>query len=412
MPESMRVAELCDFAGVQVNPRDRAAEVYLGLEHLTSGRFVISGQGTAHDVQSSKYSFRAGDVLYGKLRPYLDKAVLATDSGICTTELLVLRPKTGVDPRFLVAVMHAPNFVEHAVMGTTGVQHPRTSWDHIKDFELPWFALDDQTRIANLLWRVHDAIISNEDSVEAGADLKSAAMRELFTRGLRDESQKETEIGPVPESWTVVRLDEVCSLSTGTTPATTRADYYQGSVPFIRTAEIVNNRLTTAGTFVSAEAVKDYSLRIYPPGTILMAMYGQGKTRGKVALLGIPASTSQNAAAIQPVATLESGFLWNFFLSQYDQLRGMGSLGHLSHLNLGYLRDILIPYPPTLSEQREIVIILDAIDRKIDLHRRKRSVLDDLFKALLHKLVTGEIRVADLDLSALTATPTTDLAIA
>ncbi len=57
--------------------------------------------------------------------------------------------------------------------------------------------------------------------------------------------------------------------------------------------------------------------------------------------------------------------------------------------------------PPTLDEQREIVAILDAIDRKIDLHKRKRAVLDELFKALLHKLMTGEIRVGDLDLSAL-----------
>ncbi len=64
-----------------------------------------------------------------------------------------------------------------------------------------------------------------------------------------------------------------------------------------------------------------------------------------------------------------------------------------------------IPCPPTLDEQREIVAVLDAIDRKIDLHRRKRAVLDELFKALLHKLMTGEIRVSDLDLSALSSDP-------
>ena len=69
-----------------------------------------------------------------------------------------------------------------------------------------------------------------------------------------------------------------------------------------------------------------------------------------------------------------------------------------------------IPLPPTLDEQREIVAVLDAIDRKIDLHRRKRAVLDELFKALLHKLMTGEIRVADLDLSALDAEPIAEVA--
>jgi type I restriction enzyme, S subunit len=71
------------------------------------------------------------------------------------------------------------------------------------------------------------------------------------------------------------------------------------------------------------------------------------------------------------------------------------------NLNTGTIDSLPIPLPPTLEEQREIVGILDAIDRKIDLHRKKRTVLDELFKALLHKLMTGEIRVGDLDLSTL-----------
>jgi type I restriction enzyme S subunit len=74
-----------------------------------------------------------------------------------------------------------------------------------------------------------------------------------------------------------------------------------------------------------------------------------------------------------------------------------------ANINASKLRTVLFPLPPTVDEQREIVAVLDAIDRKIDLHKRKRAVLDELFKALLHKLMTGEIRVADLDLSALDA---------
>jgi hypothetical protein len=87
----VRLGDLCEFVGVQVDPTSRADDVYVGLEHVASGRFERSGQGKASDVQSSKYTFKPGDVLYGKLRPYLDKAVLAGDAGICTTELLVLR---------------------------------------------------------------------------------------------------------------------------------------------------------------------------------------------------------------------------------------------------------------------------------------------------------------------------------
>ncbi|MCC7275543.1 MAG: hypothetical protein IT561_22935 [Alphaproteobacteria bacterium] len=86
---TMRLSDLCDFVGVQIDPATCADDVYVGLEHVASGRFRRAAEGRACDVQSAKYAFRPGDVLYGKLRPYLDKAILADDAGICTTELLV-----------------------------------------------------------------------------------------------------------------------------------------------------------------------------------------------------------------------------------------------------------------------------------------------------------------------------------
>ena len=225
-------------------------------------------------------------------------------------------------------------------------------------------------------------------------------MKDLFTRGLRGEAQKETEIGLVPESWASVQLGQVCALSTGTTPATKNKDYYEGDIPFIKTGDVTNNRITSANAFLSQQAVDDYSLRLFPPGTILMAMYGQGKTRGQVALLGIAATTTQNAGAIQPSSEMDSAFLWHYLRSCYERLRGMGSLGHVSHLNLGYLRDLLV-VKPSLNEQREISVILDALDQKITLHQQKKSVLDELFRSLLNKLMTGELSVDELDLSAL-----------
>ena len=109
--------------------------LYLGLEHLASGRLLPIGGGLSSNVRSTTSAFQPGDVLYGKLRPYLDRAVLAEEASVCTTELLVLRAKEDVAPRFLAAVVHLPRFVEYAIAGTTGVQHPRTSWAHAREFE-------------------------------------------------------------------------------------------------------------------------------------------------------------------------------------------------------------------------------------------------------------------------------------
>ena len=313
-----------------------------------------------------------------------------------------LRPLgSDVEPRFYVYFLQSA-FTQLGLFEGAGNKTtiPNLSRNRLAALEVPVPPMAEQRSIVRALAHSREALKTHGKSTERAQELKRTAMRELFTRGLRGEAQKETGIGPVPESWEVVQLGRVCILSTGTTPATKDKHYYEGEIPFIKTADVVNNRISIANTFVSQHAVDDYGLKLFPPATVLMAMYGQGKTRGQVSLLEIAAATTQNAAAIQPSSELNSAFLWHYLLSCYDRLRGMGSLGHVSHLNLGYLRDLMI-LKPSLDEQQEIADILDALDRKITLHERKRAVLEDLFKSLLQKLMTGEVRAADLDLSAL-----------
>src|SRR5882762_2827502 len=145
--QTVALSEIADLISTQVDPRDQPQALYIGLEHVGSSRFIRLSGGVAADVQSSKFAFRRGDVLYGKLRPYLDKAILAEQDGVCTTELLVLRAKNGIDPRFLIGVVHCREFIEHAISGTTGSQHPRTSWHRISEFELPAFSPEEQAKI-------------------------------------------------------------------------------------------------------------------------------------------------------------------------------------------------------------------------------------------------------------------------
>lgn len=402
----MRLSDLCDFVATPVDPRDRPNDVYVGLEHITPGRFERIGAGTASEVQSGKYAFQPGDVLYGKLRPYLDKAVLARDAGICTTELLVLRPKAGIDPRFLVCVVHAPSFVEHAIAGTTGVQHPRTSWNHISDFELPNFGPDEQTAIATILWEVHDALTANEEAINASVDLKRAAMQALFTRGLRGEAQKETEIGLVPESWDIVTLGSLGRVGNGSTPKKSIPGYWQGGTyPWLTSAKVYDREIVSADHFVTEQALRECHLPRIDPGAILIAITGQGKTLGHCAVLGIKATINQHLAYVAlDVSRADPLFVRGYLETRYEYLRQVGSAGGSTKgaLTCAFLRAMPVPFP-SLEEQREISAVLSAIDRKIDLHKRKRAVLENLFKALLHKLMTGEVRVQDLDLSALTS---------
>ena len=147
--------------------------------------------------------------------------------------------------------------------------------------------------------------------------------------------------------------------------------------------------------------------KLLPPETLLLAMYGQGVTRGRVAILGTEAACNQACAAINPHddVAVDTKYLYHFLSFRYEAIRRLAHGGQQQNLNLDTVRSLPVAHPANPEEQGEIVAILDAIDRKGDLHRKKRAVLDDLFKALLHKLMTGEIRAGELALSGVTIMP-------
>lgn len=287
--------------------------------------------------------------------------------------------------------------------GSTG--RKRVPENVLLDLPIPALEPDDQTTIADALEVVQQASATEESCERCAQDLKRAAMRALFTRGLRGEAQKETEIGPLPESWDVVPLGSLGRVGNGSTPKKSVHEYWDGGdFPWLTSAKVYDRDIVAADQFVTSNALRECHLPQIEPGAILIAITGQGKTLGHCAVLRMRATVNQHIAYVATdLERAEPSFVRGYLETQYDYFRQVGAGGGSTKgaLTCAFLRSVPIPFPPTLDEQREIVAVLDAIDRKIDLHRRKRAVLDDLFKALLHKLMTGEIRIADLDLSAL-----------
>lgn len=266
--------------------------------------------------------------------------------------------------------------------------------------------VQEQRRIASALDCVQLGINREERALSNATELKNAAMRELFTRGLRGEAQKDSEIGPIPESWLADPISAHYSVASGGTPSRDNATYWKGgTIPWVKTTEVGYCTITETEERITTEGLANSAAKMLPIGTLLMAMYGQGVTRGKVAILGIEAACNQACAAITPTdKVIAPRFLYHFLTWRYDAIRSLAHGGQQQNLNLEIVRNLPVSYPKDEKEQSDIVEILDAIDRKIDLHKRKRAVLEELFRALLHKLMTGEIDVNDLDLSAIPAT--------
>jgi type I restriction enzyme S subunit len=233
-------------------------------------------------------------------------------------------------------------------------------------------------------------------------------MRELFRNGLNREALKESEIGPIPETWSLVNLASLGRVGSGTTPDRTRSEYWRdGSIPWITSGRMYEREINGSDERVTKFAVKDSNLPILNPGAVLIAIVGQGKTLGHCALLNVEASISRHVGYIQAdEKVVDARYLRGFLESQYDRLRQLASGNGSTRAALtgALLNAVQVPLPSSLDEQREIVSILDAIEHKIDLHRRKRALLDELFNSLLHGLMTGTVRVTDIDLPPLEAT--------
>lgn len=317
-------------------------------------------------------------------------------------DLKALIPSGEVTGAFLV---HALRFAGRRMLqNVSDAAHgtKRLSQDDLRGFELPVPSLAEQAAIAAVLDSLVRAIEIEAEAHDKTVQLKNSAMRELFTRGLRRRGQQETEIGLVPRGWDVCAIADHFALSSGGTPSRAEASFWAGgTIPWVKTAEVGYRVITSTEERITREGLRNSAAKLLPVGTLLMAMYGQGVTRGKVALLGIEACCNQACAAFQPLdGSVDRKFLCFYLTHKYDEIRSYSHGGQQQNLNMDIVRAFLVAHPRDQEEQREIVDILETIDQKVDVHVQKRAVLENIFKSLLHKLMTGEIRVSDLDLSA------------
>jgi type I restriction enzyme S subunit len=184
--EVVRLGEVVQLRTEVVKPSEVSDDVrYIGLEHIDSGESQVKRWGCARDVQSTKNKFYPGDVLYGKLRPYLDKAVLAEFEGICSTDILVFKPLGQLEPLYLVNLLHTPRFIEYASATTTGVNRPRTSWKAIENFAIPFPPSGEKDDIARILQAVNKKLQAEEARKQALEELFKTLLHNLMTGEIR-----------------------------------------------------------------------------------------------------------------------------------------------------------------------------------------------------------------------------------
>lgn len=178
--------------------------------------------------------------------------------------------------------------------------------------------------------------------------------------------------GSLPEGWAWSSIDQLADVGTGATPSRRDSAFWTaGDVPWVTSAVVNAEQVSEASEFVTQRALAETNLTLYPPGTLLLAMYGEGRTRGKCAELRIPATTNQALAAIQAADEIR-GYIRHFLALNYEEMRKVASGGVQPNLNLSLVRAVRVPFPP-LAEQ---VRITAEIDRHLSIIREVEAEVE------------------------------------
>ena len=191
--------------------------------------------------------------------------------------------------------------------------------------------------------------------------------------------------------WEKYFLKDIAKVTSGGTPNRSTPKYWNGDIPWITTSLIDFNEINKAEEFITKEGLNNSSAKIFPVGTVLMAMYGQGKTRGKVALLQIEATTNQACAAILINKLIDSTFLFQALSGKYDEVRKLSNDGGQKNLSGDLIKNIKLKIPQLL-EQQKIASFLTAVDSKIELLQKKKRGLEQYKKGVMQQIFSQKLR--------------------
>jgi type I restriction enzyme S subunit len=387
---------------------------FLPMDAIPIGRVSVSTyEERPSSMLTSGTYIENGDLLVAKITPSFEngkQVIVSWDRpfGYATTEVIPIQEIAGVSDKFFLfhLLLHPAIRSDLAgkMDGTTGRQ--RLSKEILGSRLIPLPPLAEQRKIAGVLGLVQRAMEQQEQLITLTTELKRALLHQLFTQGLRGEPQKQTEIGPVPESWEITELGKVVNFFCGFA-FKSEEGVKTSNTQLVRMGNLYKNKLdlTRSPIFYPDEFAQKYSRFVLKVGDLIMSLTG---TSGKedygftVELKVLPKTLllNQRIARIDLISEkLTKDFLFYFLLSRkfldllYPTAKGMKQANLSTHA----MKRLKVPMPG-IDEQKEITSHFRKVSRKIELDQARLDSLRDLFRTLLHQLMTGQIRVSQIDM--------------
>lgn len=328
------------------------------------------------DVEAKQFAYRKllyGDIIIEKSggsekqpvgRPVLFNIPEGDYSFSNFTSTLRIKKEVGVEPTYLYRYLYA----FYCQGGTNKFQSKTTGLHNLNmkgylRIDVPIPPKSTQLAIVAELDQINDLIRLKKEQLKEYDNLAQSIFYDMFGDPVENE-----------KGWEVKKLGDVCEIGTGSTPNRKNKRYYVGNIPWVKSTEVCNGFIKETQEMISDEALAQTNCTIYPKDSVLIAMYGQGKTRGQVAILKIDACTNQAVAAMIPSESISTNFLFYHLRLLYENIRGMARGGNQANLNLTLVKSIKIILPP-LPLQQEFSSRVEQIEQ---LKTEVRKTITDL----------------------------------
>jgi len=327
-----------------------------------------------------------------------------------------LGPFCPIDTTFYVTASDAPDtdleflfyLLRHIdltrITGDVGVPGLNREMAYMETVRFP-AALPEQKKIAHILSTGQRAIEAQDQIIQTTTELKRALMHKLFSEGLRGEPQKQTEIGLVPESWGVRKLGAIATtISKGSSPKWQGFQYTERGILFVRSQNVGSGKMLLEDRAYLPTSFNEKEKRsILRSGDILIALVGASIGRVALGTSEIEGGNCNQAVGFVRMEGSESlkQLIVYFLLSPWGQEQMRRQKKDIARANLSLLdvRGFDIPIPSTDEEIEEVARVLVTLEEKVAAHEHKRAQLRDLFRTLLHELMTAKTRVHELEIT-------------
>ena len=388
----------CDGDWVESKDQDPNGEIRLiQLADIGDGHFIDKSYRflTKSKAKLLKCTYlKKGDVLVARMPDPLGRAIIFplddTERYVTVVDVAIIRFGNDFVLNkyccYIINALPTRNTIAGMQSGTTRKRIARTKLETVA-IPLPPFA--EQHRIVAKI----DALFSRLDKgVETLQNLQQQLR--IYRQAVLKWAFEGKLANCKNEKWGYVTLGSICKISSGGTPSRSVSKYYSGNIPWIKTGEIKWNKITNSEEHITAEAMENSSAKYFPVGTILVAMYGQGLTRGRASILGIRATTNQAVCALIPTNSIESSFLYYYFQCNYWNLREKAVGGNQLNLNCNLISKLGIMLPP----KHEQATIVSEIESRLSVCDKLEAIVEEnlnkaqaLKQSILKKAFAGQL---------------------